>query len=73
MKVVYVVILGMGSLVVILGLLTLCLSLVWRSMDKIKLFRRLHAYIKEHKREFIEWNREYKREGRIERSVKTIK
>ncbi len=56
-----IIVFCLGGLVVVLGLTLLAQWLGYRIIDHIGNYKRLHAYIKDHKVEFMEWGREYNR------------
>jgi hypothetical protein len=59
-KVVSIIMFGLGSVVSVLGLLYLGLYLGWCILGQLSRYK--HEYIKDHKEEFRKWGRRYNRE-----------
>ena len=62
LRIIGIIVFCIGGIATVLGLLSLIEWCVWHIRERCRTYKRLHAYIKAHKVEFIEWNKKYNKE-----------
>jgi len=63
-RIIGIVVFCIGGVAAILSLLLLIEWCIWHVRERMGKYKRLHAYIKAHKVEFVEWNKEYNRSSK---------